>query len=194
MKKLTLLSFALLTLFLAGCSSRSEYYRLQPRLQPHRDVTPLSTRHIVGIGEVQVTDYLQQKALTLRLGPSRLKVKENALWAGSLDKNIQKVLQHNLAQLVPDYTFLSYPWEEPLSDRTRIYVTVDRFDGDSNGTVVLEGHWSLVDREKDRMVLGEDFHYMQRGAANLPGIVATQNRLLERLSRRIASRIRQRTR
>jgi uncharacterized lipoprotein YmbA len=193
MKRITLIPLALpLLLLLAGCSSKSDYYRLQPRLLPHRDITPLSTRHVVGIGEVQVADYLQRKGLTLRLGPSRLKVDENALWAGSLDKNIQKVLQRNLSQLLPSATFLSYPWEEPLTDKERIFVTVDRFDGDSNGTVTLEGHWSLVDRGEEKMLLGEDFYYTERGEATLPGIVATQNRLLERLSRRIASRIRPR--
>jgi len=191
MKRLAAITLPLL-LLLAGCSSKSDYYRLRPRLLPHRDIAPLSTRHIVGIGEVQIADYLQQKALTLRLGPSRLKVDEKALWAGSLDKNIQKVLQHNLAQLLPSTTFLSYPWEEPISDRERIFVTIDRFDGDSNGTVILEGHWSLVDRREEKMLLGEDFHYKKRGEATLSGIVATQNRLLERLSRRIASRIRSR--
>jgi uncharacterized lipoprotein YmbA len=194
MKHLTLASLIVLSLLLGACSSRSDYYRLQPHLMPRHNVTPLHPKRIVGIAEVQVADYLQQKSLATRLGPNRLKIDESALWAGALDKNIQRVLQHDLAGLVPSRTFLAYPWEEPVSDDYRIFVTVDQFDGDSNGTVTLAGHWSLIDRREDRLLMGENFRYSTKGAATLPGIVATQNRLLERLSRHIAARIRQRIR
>ena len=182
----------LLLLLLAGCSSKSEYYRLQPRLMPHHEVRTLHTHNIVGIGEVQVADYLEQKSLTTRLGPGRMKVHQNDLWAGSLNKNIQQVLQANLSQLIPSRTFLSYPWEEPLSDSYRIFVTVDQFDGDSNGTVTLRGHWSLVNQRENRLISGEDFRFTAKGVPGTVGTVETQNRLLERLSRRIASKIRHR--
>jgi len=182
----------LLTLLLAGCSSRSDYYRLHPTLQPSRQIRPLHPRQIVGIGEVQVADYLQKESLATRLTPNRIKIDDTALWAGSLGKNIQQVLQADLSRLIPSRTFLTYPWEEPLSDNARLFLTVDRFDGDSNGTVTFAGHWSLVDRQEDRLITGESFDYTQRGAPTTAGIVETQSRLLERLSRRIASRIRSR--
>jgi len=191
-KRLWILLAALLGLLLSGCSSKSDYYRLQPRLLPHQSTKALHTKNIVGIGEVQVADYLEKHSLTTRLGPGQLKINESALWAGSLSKNIQQVLQTNLSQLLPSRTFLSYPWEEPLSDSHRLFVTIDQFDGDSNGTVTLMGHWSLVDQKENRLVTGEDFRYVERGAPDTLGIIDTQNRLLERLSRRIASKIRHR--
>ncbi|WP_292657661.1 membrane integrity-associated transporter subunit PqiC [Nitratifractor sp.] len=181
-----------LLLLLAGCSSKSDYYRLQPRLMPQHKIQPLHTHRLIGIGEVQVADYLEQKSLTTRISPERLQVHDTDLWAGSLSKNIQQVLQSNLSQLLPSNTFLAYPWEEPLSDAYRLYLTVDQFDGDANGTVTLSGHWSLVNRQKDRLVLGENFRLTAQGAPETSGIVATQSRLLERLSRRIAARIRSR--
>lgn len=193
MKRYTLaIPGLLLILLLAGCSSRSDYYRLHPRLLLAQEVRPLHTRHIVGIGEVQVADYLQKESLATRLGPGRIKINDTALWAGSLSKNIQRVLQVNLSRLLPTRTFLSYPWEEPLSDDERLFLTVDRFDGDLNGTVTFMGHWSLIDRKEDRLVTGESFRYIRRGAPGTAGIVETQSRLLEQLSRRIASRIRHR--
>ena len=193
MKRSTLSILASLSLLLlAGCSSKSDYYTLQPRLLPQQEVRSLHTRNVVGIGEVQVADYLEKKELSTRLGPTRIRIHQNALWAGSLGRNIQRVLQTNLSQLLPNRTFLAYPWEEPISDRHRLFVTVDQFDGDSNGTVTLMGHWSLVDQRADKVVRGEDFRYRERGAPGTPGIVETQNRLLERLSRRIATKIRNR--
>ncbi len=177
-------------LFLAGCSGKSDYYTLQPRLLPQQEVRAMHTRSVVGIGEVQVADYLEKKELSTRLSPTRVQVHPKKLWAGSLGRNIQRVLQTNLSQLLPDRTFLSYPWEEPLSDSHRLFVTVDQFDGDTNGTVTLMGHWSLVDQKAGKVVRGEDFRYQEQGEPDTAGIVATQNRLLERLSRRIAAKIR----
>ena len=182
----------LLILLLAGCGSRTDYYRLHPTLLPSQKNRPLHPRQIVGIGEVQVADYLQKESLPTQLGPGRIKLDDTALWAGSLSKNIQRVLQADLSRLLPARTFLSYPWEEPLSDATRLFLTVDRFDGDLNGTVTFAGHWSLINRKEDRLVTGESFNYVRRGLPTAAGIVETQSRLLERLSRRIASQIRSR--
>ncbi|WP_292661993.1 PqiC family protein [Nitratifractor sp.] len=182
----------LAVIFLAGCSGKSDYYTLQPRLLPRHELRSIKTDHIVGIGEVQVADYLDKKELATRLGHSRMQIRQNSLWAGALNRNIQRVLKVNLSQLIPSRTFLAYPWEEPVSDSHRLFVTVDQFDGDSNGTVTLMGHWSLVDQRENRLVTGEDFRLTERGAPDTAGIVQTQNRLLERLSRIIAGKIRNR--
>ncbi|WP_456427752.1 PqiC family protein [Nitratifractor sp.] len=189
-KNTALLSAALATLLLAGCSGKSDYYTLQPRLLPHHELRSIQTEHIVGIGEVQVADYLDKKELATRLDHGRMRIRQNSLWAGALNRNIQRVLKVNLSQLIPSRTFLAYPWEEPVSDSHRLFVTVDQFDGDSNGTVTLMGHWSLVDQRENRLVTGEDFRLTERGAPDTAGIVQTQNRLLERLSRIIAGKIR----
>ncbi len=189
MKSTILSSLLLLILLLTACSSHHDYYRLHPRLKPHQELSKLKPNRIIGIAEVQIANYLQRKSLATAQGANRLKIDQSALWAGDLDKNIQRVLQHNLAALIPSYTFLSYPWEEPLSDRYRIFVSIDQFEGDKSGTVNLVGHWSIIDRDTQRLILGENFHYKAVGDATLPGVVATQNRLLERLSRRIAYKI-----
>jgi len=175
---------------LAGCSGKSEFYRLRPTLQPPAGSHTIHPGRVLGIGEVQVSDYLDKPEMVTRLAPSRLKVHEEQRWAGSLAKSIQEVLQQDLTPLLPRVTVLNYPWEEPVDDRYRLYVTVDRFDGDANGTVTLAGHWSLADRNDSKVVAGEKFRYVERGAPGPAGVVATQSTLLERLSRHIAGKIR----
>jgi len=184
--------FALLTLLLllGGCSTKSEFYRLQPTVTASPGSRTLHPDRILGIGEIQVAGYLEKPELITRLTPSRLKLHEEQRWAGSLAGSIQEVLQQNLTTLLPGYTVLNYPWDEPVSDRYRLYVTVDRFDGDANGTVTFAGHWSLADRNESKVVTGEKFRYVEHGTPGIQGIVDTQNTLLERLSRRIASKVR----
>jgi len=175
---------------MAGCSSKSNFYQLHASHYPSTESDTRLKPTIVGIAEVEVADYLDKPQIVTRLSAGHVKLHEEERWAGSLDKNIQSLLAYNLSRSLPRYTFLSQPWEEPVSDAYRIYVNLDRFDGDLNGTVVLSGRWSLVDPEENRLILGEKVHYVDRGAPTIDGIVATQSRLIDRLSARIAKKIR----
>jgi uncharacterized lipoprotein YmbA len=147
-------------------------------------------RTIVGVAEVGLPEYLDKPEVVTRLSEGRLKMNETDRWAGAFDKNIQSVLTQNLSKLLPNYTFLASPWDEPVEDRYRVYVDVERFDGDLNGTVTLKGRWSLVDKEENRLVTGEKVHYIERGTPTIDGIVTTQSHMIDRLSRNIARKIR----
>ncbi len=191
-----ILSLTLLALLATGCSAPSHLYRLEPLAHPKGALHPLG-RTVVGIAEVQLADYLHKNAIVLRESPHRFAIRENDLWAGNLAKNIQRTLAQELTALVPGRTFLVFPWDEPLTDRYRIYLSIDRFDADEKGVVVLSGRWSLVDMTNNRLVTGERFDLGESvppvaadKAADLDRIVAAQNRLLHRLARHIARSLR----
>ena len=186
MKHTTILIFLLL---LAGCSSKSNFYQLHPTTQKSKQVKQSTHSVYIGIGEVSLSEYLEKTELVTRLSAGRLLVNNDQLWAGSLAKNIQSVLRQNLSALLPRYAFLSYPWEEPISDRYRIYLTIDRFDGDAEGVVTLKGHWSLVSVEENDLIVSEAIYYRESGSKGLDGIVSTQSRILEKLSRHLATRL-----
>jgi len=174
---------------LSGCSSKSNFYQLHPGTSRHMAVYQNKKETVIGIAEVEVAEYLKKSEVVTRLGAGRIHVHETDLWAGSLADNIQSVLMHNLAARLPRYTFLAAPWEEPLEERYRIYVTVDRFDADENGTATLQGRWSLVNKTENRVEYSESVNYTTAGGETLDAIVDTQSKLLEKLSRRIAGKI-----
>jgi len=177
---------------LAGCSSKSNFYQLHPKMVQKTEKKALKRGTVIGIGEVEVAEYLNKPEIVTRLSAGRIDVHEKERTAGSFPKNIQSVLAHNLSLLLPAYTVLTSPWEEPVSDRYRIYVVIDRFDGDSSGSVAMRGRWSLVDKIDEKVLFGESIDYSLQGGATLDAIVDTQSRLLDRLSRHIAARIRTR--
>jgi len=177
---------------LSGCSSKSNFYQLHPKASLQSESSRSKKATVIGIAQVEVAEYLGKSELVTRLSAGRVKVHNNALWAGSLAQNIQTVLTHNISALLPHYTFLAYPWEEPIDDRYRIYVTIDRFDGYENGRVALQGRWSLVNKEENRLLYSESVNYTAQGGQSLDEIVETQSSLLDRLSRRIAFKIRTR--
>jgi uncharacterized lipoprotein YmbA len=144
---------------------------------------------VVGIGEVEVPEYLKKSEVVTRLSAGRVEVHEVDRWAGSFSNNIQSVIHDNISRLLTKYIFISYPWEEPISDDYRIYITVNKFDGNNLGEVRLEGRWSLVNKDSNSVLINESFAYTETGGITLDEIVDTQSHLLERLSRRIAQRI-----
>jgi len=189
LKKQLFILLATLGIF-AGCSSKSNFYQLQPNSGESIENSTRSRHTVVGIAAVEMPDYLTKSELVTRMSAGRLKVHNEEVWAGSLAKNIQSVLQQNLSNLLPSKTFLTYPWEEPIDDKYRIYITIDRFDGYEGGNVALKGRWSLVNKEENSIVYGESINYNAQGGATLDALIHTQSRLLDKLSRRIAQKIR----
>ena len=175
---------------MAGCSSKSNFYQLHAPQNGVKKQTYRLKSTVVGIDQVDLADYLDKPQIVTRLSKGRIHLHEEDRWAGALDKNIQSILTQNLSKALPNYTFLASPWDEPVEDKYRIYVDVEHFDGDMNGTVTFDGRWSLVDKENNRLVTGEKVHYVEQGAPTIDGIVTTQSHIINRLSHDIAKKIR----
>jgi len=170
---------------LIGCSSNLKYYTLTPKIVPKSGSKTLNAKNIIGIDEVKVAEYLERKSLGRLESDNRLKIDDNKLWVSSLSSNIQQVLKINLSSLMPSYSFIAYPWSEPIEDKYRLFVTINHFDGDINGTVSLMGRWSLEDRRTNKIIKAESFFYKEKGDSSLDGIVETKSSLLKRLSQEI---------
>ncbi len=190
MKLRVLFTAILLGVLLGGCSSKSNFYQLHTASIDDVQHTKHIKKTVVGIAEVGLPEYLDKPQIVTRLSASRLKINETERWVGAFDKNIQMVLADNLSRMLPQYSFLVRPWEDPVNDRYRIYLSVERFDGDAQtGVVTFSGRWSLVDVENNRLIVGENIGYRERGGVSVDALVDTQSRLLERLSRHIAQRV-----
>ena len=181
---------ATLLLLLTGCTTRSSFYQLHPKVRKGSESRVHRSGAVIGIAEIELSEYLDKPEIVTRLSAGRLAVHEQKRWAGSLPKNLQSVLRRDLESMLPRYTLLSYPWEEPVSDSYRIYLIIDRFDGDATGRVTLEGRWSLVDRNESHVLISERIERSLEGGTTLDAIVDTESRLLYRLSRHIAASVR----
>jgi uncharacterized lipoprotein YmbA len=183
-------------LLLSGCSSKSNFYQLHTaQINSANKATNLK-RTVIGVAEVDIPEYLDKPEVVTRLSQGRLQVNETERWAGAFDKNIQSVLTQNLSGLLPQYTFMTYPWDEPLKEKYRIYLSIVRFDGDTTtGMVRLEGRWTLVNIDDNSVVIGQDIQYnehvvTQKSVASIDEMVAMQSQMINKLSRIIARKVR----
>lgn len=176
--------------FLGGCTAKSNFYRLDT-YQTQTDIQHMSTqKKVIGVAEVVLPKYIDKPEIVIQLSKNRYAVNDDDRWAGSFDKNIQILLTKNLSAALPKYMWLSYPWVEPLQDTYRLYLIIDRFDGNNKGTVFMEGHWSLIDMHENRLVAGAHIALKQQGSATVEGVVETQSRMLQKLGQDIARKIR----
>jgi uncharacterized lipoprotein YmbA len=186
--KRTLIFLASMML-LVGCGSvPSTFYQLN--VPAPKKANRSLPKTVVGIAEPDIADYLDQPQVVTRINGEVLRINETDRWAGAFGKNIQTALRRSLSRYVSNVAFISKPYEEPLEERYRIYLTIDRFDGDINGTVRFDGRWSLVRLEDRKLLVAQRIREVRRTKPDLPAIVAMQSTVIDDIAKRIASTMR----
>ena len=175
-----------IALLLIGCSTKSNFYQLRPHSSTLHN-TMIQKDHILTIAEVKVAPYLDKPQIVTRINDTQLKLNEFDRWAGDIDKNIQQVVTKNLSLKLPRYTILAKPLQEPINEKYTLFITIDKFDGDNSGNVILSGHWSLIDAQNQILLKGKKFSYISHiNKPQINTIVEAQSQLLESLSKDIS--------
>jgi uncharacterized lipoprotein YmbA len=180
----------LLGLSACGSSPAVRFYALTS-LQEEKSspaIEMAARQGIIAVGPVEIADYLDRPQIVRRDGASSVTLLEVDRWAGSLQGDVARVLLDNLAVLLGPSGYVVLPWEtSPLADG-RIQVSVTRFEGTDQDTVVLDALWTLNGKEKgDILAAGNTVIVEPAGGGGAGGMVEAMNRALAELSRRIAA-------
>jgi len=184
-------------ILIVGCSPlapRQDYSKffVLTALSDHANPTPPAapdSKLAIGIGPIDFPDYLKRLEVVTRATPNRLDVSPVDRWGEPLDKNFERVLAENLAQLVHTDRVEKYPWSRRTPIDYQIVISVERFETTADGQSQLNARWIIKDG-----VTGKDL-YASETIAAAPAIagdgsVATAlSEDLGTLSRDIASRI-----
>ncbi len=182
---------------LGGCASSrsSKFYSLSPLDAPGKPPgsVPTEQRIVVAVGPVAIPDYLDRPQILTRSGPSELQLAEFERWAGSLEKDVSRVLAENLSTLLEkDHVIVlrSGPDVFPLPAGYRVGVDVTRFEGDIGKSVHLAARWSVLREEEGKVLTARESNI--REPVEGPGydaLVGAMSRALAGLSREIAEAI-----
>jgi uncharacterized lipoprotein YmbA len=182
---------------LGGCSplaprpDRTEYYILTP-LGDGDSAPPVqqtTTDLSVGVGPIKFPGYLKRAEVVTRSTPNKLQVSDQKRWGEPLDKNFERVLAQNLAQILGTQRIITYPWYPTTHVDLQVEVQVERFETSANGQSQLTATWTIRS--------GQDGHelYTNRTFASVPvdksdgGASAALSGDLASLSRDIAAQI-----
>jgi uncharacterized lipoprotein YmbA len=187
---------AIAVLLIAGCGSllaprpdRTRYYVLSaaPKAAdmsgsaPERELT-------VGLGPLEIPDYLDRRERVVRLGPNRMRFHENERWAESLDASILRVLSQDLTARLGNARVITLPTFVAPRRTYDVPVRILQFDSATNGDAVLEASWGIKDGVTGEILFSGETHLTEpAGGTDTQAAVAALSRALDRFSERIAT-------
>ncbi len=185
----------MLVLMVSGCRSTSppiEFYTLTSlpmmEMESHeqsavRDIT-------IGIGPVQLPQFLNRPQIVTRSGPNRLTVSEFHRWGGYLDQDFLRVLAQDISIPLPTYRVVEFPWENRDDPDYRITFNVQQFDGQPGNSVLLNVTWMIKGRKGIKALYTRRSIIKQPVSGNdYEALVAAHSQALAALGREIAAAI-----
>jgi len=138
LKRITLSLCLLLCLLSCASSPPSNFYRLTPAI----DHAPGGSTPSLGIGPVDIPEFLNRNALVYTRGGNQLQLAESERWAEPLDDGVTRVLGLNLSALLQTETLRFFPWD--LRQAPDYGVRINILDLDArDGEAILVADWLL---------------------------------------------------
>ncbi len=176
-----------------GCTSGRaptvHYYTLHgnpPAMTLSKPAVPLN----IGIGPLELPEYLDRAAMVTRQSANRLMVNESHRWAGSLSSEILRVLADHLAASTGATRVAVFPWHTNFEPDVRIRINIQTFEGRRGESVSLNAGWTLAAEGSSQTVV----HRMTQVEQSIKGrdyedVAAAMGQALETLSREMAAAI-----
>jgi uncharacterized lipoprotein YmbA len=138
------------SLLLSSCarSPAINYYELvSPEAGASSKGSSASVNAVLGLGPIQLPEYLDQPKIVSRLSANRLRLADYHRWVEPLTDNFTKVLQEELAELIHPRQIVIFPW--PLSQEVdcQLIIQVRHFETTNDGTARLVANWMVRNRE-----------------------------------------------
>lgn len=186
------LAFILLCFSPLGCatSSPTKFYLLSPLPAEEAQAANAQDRKptIIRVDAVVVPGYLDRHEIVTRVNENQIHLADLNQWGEPLRDSLTNILAVNLSRLLPAKGFAVFPFKCPSPVDYQISVEIIQMDGSLHGDVHLSAQWSILKgKENDIMVTRKSVFKAPRAPADYDELVAAQSRLVEALSREIAT-------
>ncbi|MBF0429515.1 MAG: membrane integrity-associated transporter subunit PqiC [Magnetococcales bacterium] len=145
-----MVSSLLLNGCLAPASSPTRFFLLTAL--PMSGKTEVKQGLVVELEPVEIPQYLKRPEMVTRTGGNRLQLERLYQWAGDLKEDIGRVLMENLSQILVSDRVVNLPNRSDSPPNFRVLVSLNRFEPDETGQVLLDARWSLFDG-KDLLIV-----------------------------------------
>lgn len=178
-----------LAILLTACSTTppSTHYLLTATL----DDIPTSERPAIGVGPIDIPEYLNRNTLVYRGPDSELLIERQSRWAEPLEDGVSRVVSLNLAGIVGTGNVRSFPWNPRRAPDYGVKIRILRMDASATEAVLI-AEWVIIQPAKD----GEVERRISRHTLPLdsdkpiaPQLPAAHSALLYHLSEDIAGGI-----
>jgi uncharacterized lipoprotein YmbA len=186
-----------LILFLAalsacGTSQPTKYYLLSAgapetaRLSTQRELT-------IGVGPIILPPYLDRREMVSRSSSNELNVAIYHQWAEPLQENFSRVIGEDLGRRLATDRIVRLPLKRSLRKALvidyQVAIAVRKFEKEADGSVVLNAGWTILDNDKQELVLRRSEYTQMPAAEDYAAQAAAQSQVLGRLSEEIAAAV-----
>ncbi len=178
----------------SGCSAfspRPERTRFV-LLAPATPAGPSLSSLAIGLGPVQLPQYLDRPELVIRTSPNSFDLSDTDRWAEPLADNFRSVLASDLRTQLGTSNIVQYPWYAGTRLDYVVRIQVEQFDADKTGTAELVTRWDLRTPKNDQVLASHESQFSH--PANSRGgdaVAAALSADLAELGEQIASAIAQ---
>lgn len=171
-------------------SDPTRFYALTPTaVRPEQPLSRHAAQLVVGVGPVQVADYLDRSHIVTRESATELKLPEFDRWGGDLKKEIARVVSSNLATLLGTSGVVQHPWKSGVSPDVSVEISIERFERDIDGKVKLTAAWQIYADDGRTALLFRRTELEKESGAGFEAITQNLSELTGELSREIATAI-----
>lgn len=149
---------------LSACqtSPRKNYYLLTaPAVEQHQSTKAIT--QVIGIGPIEVADYLQRLHIVYQSDDGSLVMAENDYWAEPLDKGIARVLALNLTGRDTSRSFVNFPWRRDSKPHYSLRLQIHSLNRTDN-QAHINATWELVDNRTGTKL--QRRHFIRTTAVN----------------------------
>jgi len=140
----------------------------------------------VALARMDVAHYLDRPQIVRRHDEYALETDDTQRWAEPLDEMMPRVLVAELTERLPHMRIAQSSSGMLGEADTNLAVSIERFDTDPDGTVVLDARWSVQGKGGDGPL--DSVEIRQRAASgDTDALVAAMSRCLAELSDRLAA-------
>ncbi len=176
-----------------GTSQPPRFYTLQSVTSRAAAVDSVSKKESVislGVGPVEIPDYVDQAQIITRAGRNQLNVAEFDLWGGSLKDGVARVLLENLSVFLTPHAVTVVSWRSYVPTTYRVPVNIIRLDAVKGGDVTVQARWVVVAKDKTLGMIRETSVKKPVKGNEYSDVVAAMGDALEDLSRDISAEVR----
>ena len=171
---------------LQACSSSKapQLYVLNPLpFTPHHHAQTAPIR--IAIDAINFPDYLDHPQLMMFTTENQGQLLEHYQWAEPVESNIQRVIQTNLSQQLPNAAVELAPWDSDFYPQYHLRIEISEFKVDMQGNSLLQAIYSIGADSKSlrqyQVKFSEKITDVRPAMA-----VRSMNRMINRLSLQIA--------
>lgn len=171
-----------------GSSPASNYYLLSV----HNPVPPDGDRPSLGIGPIEIPEYLNRSGMVSNHSNNQLEISSVNHWAEPLTDGINRVISLSLASQLNTEDVQSYPWAHSRAPEYGVRITLLELDANRN-EALLVAEWAVLKPRDGGMItrqisqLVEPVGVQQLSAADM---AQAYSKLLHQLSTIIGDTIR----